>query len=38
MALADSDTYLRTVFGDYMQLPPENQRVYSHGFTAFWKD
>jgi len=30
------DTYLRNIYGDYMQLPPENQR-YSHGFKAYWK-
>ena len=36
--LKQYDLYLRSVFGDYMQLPPEDQRVSSHGFIAYWKD
>lgn len=32
------DEYLRSVFGDYMQLPPEEEQVCHHGFTAYWKD
>lgn len=36
--LKDHDTYLKSVFGDYMQLPPESQRIMNHGFKAFWKD
>lgn len=32
------DEYLRSVFGDYMQLPPENERVTHHAFTAWRKD
>ena len=32
------DALLRVVFGDYMQLPPEEERVSNHGFTAFWKE
>lgn len=32
------DEYLTSVFGDYMQLPPENQRVMHHGFKAYWKE
>lgn len=36
--LRDYDTHLRTIFGDYMQLPPESERVCHHGFTAYWKD
>ena len=31
------DTYLTSLFGDYMTPPPENERV-SHGFFAYWKD
>lgn len=32
---ADPDTVLRSVYGDYWQLPPEHQRVTHHRFTAY---
>ena len=35
--LKEYDLYLRSIFGDYMQLPPEDQRVPNHGFSAYWK-
>lgn len=30
------DTILRKYYGDYMELPPENQRVSAHHFKAFF--
>lgn len=36
--IKDYDTYLTEMFGNYMQLPPPEQRVGHHGFTAYWKD
>jgi lipopolysaccharide cholinephosphotransferase len=31
------DDYLRRNYGDYMKLPPEDQRT-THHFEAYWKD
>lgn len=31
------DEYLRHLYGDYMQLPPVEQRVHHH-FAAYWRD
>lgn len=30
------DFLLRVLYGDYMQLPPEDQRKNTHGSTAYW--
>lgn len=37
-ALADYDTYLSSIYGDYMKLPPEEKRVSHHMFEAYYKD
>lgn len=30
------DTYLKQLFGDYMTLPPEKDRISRHNYTAWW--
>lgn len=37
MAIKNHDSYLRQVYGNYMQLPPEKDRVPQHGYIAYWK-
>ena len=32
------DTILRKIYGDYMQLPPESQRVSRHEYEQYWTD
>ncbi len=34
---SDYDSWLRGVYGDYMELPPESQRVTHHSFKAYLK-
>lgn len=33
--IVDHDSYLRQIHGDYMQLPPENQRI-NHDYVTFY--
>ena len=35
-AIADWESFLVQMYGDYMTLPPENKRR-THGLTAWWK-
>ena len=32
------DAWLRSIYGDYMQLPPVEYRVTHHTLKAWWKD
>lgn len=38
MAFNEYDTYLKSIYGDYMKLPPKEKQVTHHMFTAYWKD
>ena len=37
-AMVGYDTYLRTAYGDYMQLPPVEQQCQTHDYIAYYKD
>lgn len=36
-AMAGYDDYLKSYYGDYMQLPPVEKRISTHSFKANWK-
>ena len=38
MIFKNYDEILRTIFGDYMKLPPEEDRVPKHNTKAWWKE
>lgn len=37
-AVNNYDVYLKSLFGDYMQLPPVHERQPHHDFVAFFRD
>jgi len=38
LAVKYYDELLKHEYGNYMQLPPEDERVPGHSFVAYWKD
>lgn len=37
-APSDYKEFLTTVYGDYMQLPPEDKRITRHSFKVYWRE
>lgn len=32
------DQYLKSIYGDYLELPPKNEQITHHAFKAFYID
>lgn len=37
-AIKEYDSFLRGIYGDYMQFPPKDKQVAHHYYTAYWKE
>lgn len=37
LVISDYDHILKSIYGDYMQLPPVEKRITHHSFDAWWK-
>lgn len=37
-SISHYDSFLRSIYGDYMQLPPKEKQKAHHGYTAYWKE
>lgn len=37
MIITDYDTFLRSIYGDYMQFPPIEKRIGHHHINAYWR-
>ena len=37
-AISQYDSFLRGIYGDYMQFPPKDKQNPHHNYTAFWKE
>ena len=38
MSIKNKDAYLKSIYGNYMELPPEDKRVSHHTFKAYYKE
>ena len=38
LCIAEYDSFLANIYGNYMELPPEDKRVTHHTFSAYWKN